>query len=131
MPAQLRRTQVVKIRLNLEEYAKAERMALEQGMTLSELFRQRTLKRQPIRINTISKQVFLKLGQLNASFKLIAQAAKIIINSGQPSVLSPNLLAELEESKKLIKKVHAELIDSNPTNEELSEPASNKKLEAS
>jgi hypothetical protein len=123
MPEQLR-TKIVKIRLSPEEYEKAEEMAQLQGITVSELFRQHTLKRPTARVvPIISKQTFLQLGETNASLKLIAQAAKAHVNSGQPSPLSPNLPPLLEQTKKLLKQVRFELITGNSAKlEDLSSP---------
>ena len=99
----LARTKLIQIRVTEEELAKAEYIALLQGMTVSELVRQRILKQQPKELTTtVSRQALVGLVQIYNSLN--------VINKNIGNGLNANAIPELKKMQALLKKICSEVI---------------------
>lgn len=93
------RNKIVRIRLNTTENELAEQMALEERITVSDLFRKHTLQKAEL-VDTVTKFQFIE-----KTAKTLLQLNKYIKDTSQPEEIS-NLLqqvkAELMEARTLI-----------------------------
>ncbi|MCC2691541.1 plasmid mobilization relaxosome protein MobC [Nodularia sp. LEGE 04288] len=84
-------------------------MARENGLTISELFRSKTLKNKlPRRVTRVAGQTYWELGKIGNNLNQIAKAINTTVLMGEPVVVDRGLL---EQVKNLVKQVRREIAD--------------------
>jgi hypothetical protein len=101
----------IDIRLTSEEYEKAQQMAEENNLTISELFRAKTLKKRlPQRVTKIAGLTYWELGKISNDLNQIAKAVNTSEPMAEPVVVD---LALLEQVINLVKQVRREITGVN------------------
>ncbi|WP_445253334.1 plasmid mobilization protein [Nodularia sp. LEGE 04288] len=99
----------IEIMLTPEERQAALQMARENGLTISELFRSKTLKNKlPRRVTRVAGQTYWELGKIGNNLNQIAKAINTTVLMGEPVVVDRGLL---EQVKNLVKQVRREIAD--------------------
>ncbi|TVP59646.1 MAG: plasmid mobilization relaxosome protein MobC [Nodularia sp. (in: Bacteria)] len=84
-------------------------MARENGLTVSELFRSKTLKNKlPRRVTRVAGQTYWELGKIGNNLNQIAKAINTTVLMGEPVAVDRGLL---EQVKNLVKQVRREIAD--------------------
>ncbi len=98
-----KRSHRIDIRLTLAEYEKAQLMADENNLTMSELFRAKTLKnRLPRRVTKVAGQTYWELGKIGNNLNQIAKAINTSVLMGEPGGM-PKYVANGTRCKELLK----------------------------
>lgn len=104
-----KRNQRVQIRLSDEELAMAEALAAENDLTLSDLFRDSTLKRRlPRRVTKIAGQTYWELIKIEAKLSQLTQAIHVTQLKEASVVIDSHLLKDVRD---LVMQVRCELAD--------------------
>ena len=101
------------LRLTAAEKELATQKAQETGLSLSELFRTATLKRNlPQKVTEISAQTYWELGKIGVNLNQITYAINTAIKLGQslPNSLQ-KLTPELQQLEKLLHQIRREITD--------------------
>lgn len=105
-----KRSHRIDIRLTLPEYEKAQLMADENNLTMSELFRAKTLKnRLPRRVTKVAGQTYWELGKIGNNLNQIAKAINTSILMGEPVVVDRALLSQVRDLVKQVRREIAEI----------------------
>ena len=104
-----RRNRRVQIRLSDEELAMAETLAAENDLTLSDLFRDSTLKRRvPRRVTKIAGQTYWELIKIEAKLNQLTQAIHVTQLKEDAVELDSHVLKDVRD---LVMQVRCELAD--------------------
>jgi hypothetical protein len=107
--SQKERTIRFHICLTPEEKEQVQRMADENALTISELFRAKTLKNKlPRRVTKIAGQTYWELGKISNDLNQLTQAANTAVSMGNPVVID---LALIEKVRDLVKQVRREITE--------------------
>lgn len=99
----------IDIRLTPKEYEKAQQMASENNLTISELFRSKTLKNQlPRRVTKVASQTYWELGKIGNNLNQITKAINTSVLMGEPIVVNRTLLEQLRD---MVKQVRREITE--------------------
>ncbi|BDI20863.1 hypothetical protein ANSO36C_66650 (plasmid) [Nostoc cf. commune SO-36] len=105
-----KRSHRIDIRLTLAEYEKAQLMADENNLTMSELFRAKTLKnRLPRRVTKVAGQTYWELGKIGNNLNQIAKAINTSVLMGEPVVVDRALLSQVRDLVKQVRREIAEI----------------------
>lgn len=105
-----KRSHRIDIRLTLPEYEKAQLMADENNLTMSELFRAKTLKnRLPRRVTKVAGQTYWELGKIGNNLNQIAKAINTSVLMGEPVVVDRALLSQIRDLVKQVRREIAEI----------------------
>lgn len=104
------RSRTIILRLTPDERNKAETLAADAGLSLSELFRASTLKRRlPRRVTHIAADTYRELAKIGNNLNQLTKAANAAILLGQNPPENPKLLERLEVLLKLVRRELVEM----------------------
>jgi hypothetical protein len=107
----VKRDRRVEIRLTGEELTKAEALAAEYGLTISDLFRDSALKRNlPRRVTQVTGQSYWELVKIEVS---LSQLLKAIITAQLKGEPIADYLHSIQEIKELATQLRHKLLNSS------------------